>query len=129
MEPQMMHNLLAKWRSVPYMLSIFIWIFAIFLIGDRIGAPYFQSDSRLRFTYTIIGTLAVSFLHDLIYRRKSLSDLLVSLAILAPFFILGVWLSFALYDADTALNYLPLLAAVIVAWGVDVLVRKKHRKE
>lgn len=125
----MMYNLLAKWRSVPYMLSIFIWMFAILFIGDRIGVPYFQSDSRLRYTYIIIGALAVSFLHDLIYRRKSLSDLLVSLGIFSPFFILGVWLSFALFDADSALNYLPLLAAAIVAWGVDVLVRKKYRKE
>ena len=46
----MMHNLLERWRRVPYTLSVFIWLVGILLIGDRIGAPYFQSDFRLRFT-------------------------------------------------------------------------------
>ena len=42
----MMDNLLERWRKIPYLRSLLIWTLGILLIGDRIGAPYFQSDYR-----------------------------------------------------------------------------------
>ena len=124
----MMHNLLARWRSVPYRLSVFIWLFAILLIGDWLGAPYFQSDFRLRFSFICIAAFVVSSMHDLIYKRKRLNDLLVTLGIVVVAIALGIWMSFAFFDADSALNFLPILALAIVAWGVDAWVRRKSRK-
>ena len=74
---QMMHSLLARWRRVPYMLSSLIWTLGILLIGDWIAAPYIQSDFRLRHAFIWIAASAVSFPHQLIYKRQSLGDLLV----------------------------------------------------
>ena len=125
----MMHNLLARWRRVPYMLSLSIWLVGILLIGDRIGASYFQSDFRLRFTFICIAGFAVSFMHELIYKRKKLGDLLVTLVIVAVAIVVGVWMSFAFFDADAALGFLPILAWAIVAWAVDALIRRRIRKE
>ena len=39
----MKQNLLAKWRSVPYTFSLVFWLAGLLLIGERIGAPYYQS--------------------------------------------------------------------------------------
>ena len=125
----MMQNLLAKWRSVPYTLSVFIWMVGLILIGDRIGASSFQSDFRLRLTFISIAAIANYSMHELIYQRKRLGELLVSLGIFAPFLVLAVWLSFALFDAASPLNFLPIIVAALVAWGVEVLVRRKARKQ
>ena len=100
----------------------------ILLIGDRIWAPYFESDFRVRFSFICIATFAASFIHELIYKRKSLGDLLFTLGIFAAMFVIGAWLSFASFDADAALGFLPILVAMIVAWGVDFLVRKRFCK-
>ena len=126
----MMHNLLAKWRrSVPYTLSVLIWIFGIVFIGDWIGAPDFQSDFRLRFTFICIAAGAVAFMHELIYKRQSLGDMLVTVGIMAPAVVIGVWLSFAFFEADAALGFLPQLVGVIVGAVVYVLFRRRSRKE
>ena len=123
----MMQNLLAKWRSVPYTFSLVFWLAGLLLIGERIGAPYYQSYILLRLTIMCIIYLAVSFMHELIYKRKSLGDALGTLAISIPILALGVLLSFALLNAASPLNALPIIVAAFVAWGVDVLVRKKLR--
>ena len=68
-------------------------------------------------------------MHELIYKRKKLGDLLVSLVIVAVAIVVGRWMSFAFFDADSILSFLPILAWAIVAWGVDVLVRRMSRKE
>ena len=111
------------------MLSSLIWTFSILLIGDWIGAPYFQSDFRLRHAFIWIAAAAVSFPHQLIYKRQSLGDLLVLLGIMAPAVVLGIWLSFALFDADAALGFLPQLVGVIVGAGAYALFRRRSRKE
>ena len=123
-----MHNLLARWRSVPYRLSVFIWLVATLLIGDWLGAPYFQSDFRLRFSFICIAAFVVLSTHELIYNRKSLADLLVTLGIVVVAIALGIWMSFVFFDAESALNFLPILALAIVAWGVDAWVRRKSRE-
>ena len=123
----MMQNLLAKWRSVPYTFSLVFWLAGLLLIGERIGAPYYQSYILLRLTIMCIIYLAVSFMHELIYKRKSLGDSLGTLGISIPILALGVLLSFALLNAASPLNALPIIVAAFVAWGVDVLVRKKPR--
>ena len=123
----MMQNLLAKWRSVPYTFSLVFWLAGLLLIGERIGAPYYQSYILLRLTIMCIIYLAVSFMHELIYKRKSLGDALGMLGISIPILALGVFLSFALLNAASPLNALPIIVAAFVAWGVDVLVRKKPR--
>ena len=125
--PQLKQNLLAKWRSVPYTFSLVFWLAGLLLIGERIGAPYYQSYILLRLTIMCIIYLAVSFMHELIYKRKSLGDALGTLAISIPILALGVLLSFALLNAASPLNALPIIVAAFVAWGVDVLVRKKPR--
>ena len=123
----MMQNLLAKWRSVPYTFSLVFWLAGLLLIGERIGAPYYQSYNLLRLTIMCIIYLAVSFMHELIYKRKSLADALGTLAISIPILALGVLLSFALLNAASPLNALPIIVAAFVAWGVDVMVRKRPR--
>ena len=123
----MKQNLLATWRRVPYTFSLVFWLAGLLLIGERIGAPYIQSYILLRLTIMCIIYPAVSFMHELIYRRKSLGDALVTLGISFPILALGVFLSFALFDAASRLNVLPIIVAAFAAWGVDVLVRKKAR--
>ena len=125
----MMQNLLAKWRSVPYTFSLVFWLAGLLLIGERIGAPYYQSYILLRLTIMCIIYLAVSFMHELIYKRKSLGDSLGTLGISIPILALGVLLSFALLNAASPLNALPIIVAAFVAWGVDVLVGKKPRTQ
>ncbi len=122
-----MQNLLATWRKVPYTFSLVIWLAGLLLIGEGIGSPYIQSYILLRLTIMCIIYPAVSFMHELIYQRKSLADALVTLAITFPILALGVFLSFALFDAASRLNFLPIIVAAFAAWGVDVLVRKKVR--
>ena len=125
----MMQNLLAKWRSVPYTFSLVFWLAGLLLIGERIGAPYYQSYILLRLTIMCIIYLAVSFMHELIYKRKSLGDSLGTLGISIPILALGVLLSFALLNAASPLNALAIIVAAFVAWGVDVLVGKKPRTQ
>ena len=125
----MMQNLLAKWRSVPYTFSLVFWLAGLLLIGERIAAPYFPSYILLRLTIMCIIYLAVSFMHELIYKRKSLGGSLGTLGISIPILALGVFLSFALLNAASPLNALPIIVAAFVAWGVDVLVRKKPRTQ
>ena len=43
-------------------------------------------------------------MHELIYKRKRLNDLLVTLGIVVVAIALGIWMSFAFFDA---LNFLP----------------------
>ena len=121
----MMDNLLERWRKIPYLRSLLIWTLGILLIGDWIGAPYFQSDYRLRFAFVLIATSAISFAHQLIYKRQNLRDLLVSLAIMAPAVVIGMWLSFALFDSKAALGFLPQFGGIIVGIGVYAFVRRK----
>lgn len=124
----MMDNLLTKWRRVPYTLSMFIWMVGILLIGDRFGASYFQSDFRLRLVFICIAAAIVAFPHQLIYKRQTLGEMLVSMVIMVPVAVVGVWISFAFFDADATLGFLPILVAVVIASGVDALARKRFRK-
>ena len=125
----MMHNLLARWRRIPYIRSSLIWTIGILLIGDWIGGSYFQSDFRLRFAFIWFAASAVSFAHQLIYKRQSLGDMLVTVGIMAPAVVIGVWLSFAFFEADATLGFLPQLAGVIVGAVVYALFRRMSRKE
>ena len=120
-----MDRLLERWRKIPYLRSLLIWTLGILLIGDWIGAPYFQSDYRLRFAFILIATSAISFAHQLIYKRQNLRDLLVSLAIMAPAVVIGMWLSFSLFDSKAALGFLPQFGGIIVGIGVYAFVRRK----
>ncbi|MCY4410704.1 MAG: hypothetical protein OXC27_09580 [Caldilineaceae bacterium] len=122
-----MQNFLATWRKVPYTFSLVIWLAGLLLIGEGIGAPYIQSYILLRLTIMCIIYPAVSFMHELIYRRKSLADALITLGITFPILALGVFFSFTLFDAASRLNFLPIIVAAFVAWGVDIMVRKKAR--
>ena len=123
-----MDRLLERWRKIPYLRSLLIWTLGILLIGDWIGAPYFQSDYRLRFAFILIATSAISFAHQLIYKRQNLRDLLVSLAIMAPAVVIGMWLSFSLFDSKAALGFLPQFGGIIVGIGVYAIVRRKFLK-
>ncbi len=110
------------------MLSAGIWTIGILLIGDWIGGSYFQSDFRLRFAFIWFAALAVSFPHQLIYKQQSLGDMLVMVGIMAPAVVIGVWLSFAFFEADAPLGFLPQLIGVIVGAVVYVLFRRRSRK-
>ena len=110
------------------MLSSGIWTLGILLIGDWIGAPYFQSDFRLRFAFIWFAASAVSFAHQLIYKRQSLGDMLVMVGIMAPAVVIGVWLSFAFFEAHATLAFLPQLAGLIVGAGAYGLFRRMSRK-
>ena len=123
-----MDRILARWRKVPYLHSSLIWTLAILLLGDWIGGSYFQSDFRLRYAFMCIAVSAVYFIHLLIYKRKSPSDVLTSLAIFTPVIGLAVWLSFALFTADSPFNFLPLLVGMFAAFGVDLWVSKRQRQ-
>ena len=123
-----MPKLLARWRKIPYLHSILIWTLAVLLLGDWLGGPYFQSDFRLRYSYMCIAVSAISFTHELIYKRKSPRDVLVSVAIFVPIIGISVWLSFALFDAFSTLNFVPLLVGMFIAFGLDLWVRKNLRK-
>ncbi len=121
-----MDRILARWRKVPYLHSILIWTLAILLLGDWLGG--LQSDFRLRYAYMCIAVSAISFTHELIYKRKSPRDVLVSVAIFVPIIGISVWLSFALFDAFSTLNFVPLLVGIFIAFGLDLWVRKNLRK-
>ncbi len=123
-----MDRILARWRKIPYLHSSLIWIFAILLLGDWFGGPFFQSDSRLRYAFMCIAVSAVYFIHLLIYKRKSSSDVLISLAIFTPVIGLAVWLTFALFTAESPFYFLPLLVGIFAAFGVDLWVSKRQRQ-
>ena len=124
----MMEKILTRWRKIPYLHSILIWTLAILLLGDWLGGPFFQTDFRLRYSFMCIAVSLISFTHELIYKRKSLRDVQVSLAIFTPVIGLSVWLSFALFDAASSLNFLPLLVGMFLAFGGELYIRKKRRK-
>ena len=123
-----MDRILARWRKVPYLHSILIWTLAILLLGDWLGGPFFQSDFRLRYSYMCIAVSAVSFTHELVYNRKTPREVLISVIIFTPIIGLSVLLSFALFDAASTLNFLPLLVGMFVAFGLDLWVRKRQRQ-
>lgn len=125
----MMDKVLAKWRRVPYLHSILLWTLGILFLGDSIGAPYFGSDFRLRFTFICIAASSISFAHELIYKRKSLAEVRVSVAIFAPLIGLGAWVSLTFFDAGSTLGFLPLLVAMAVAFSLDLSARRKSRRE
>ena len=125
----MMHNLLARWRRIPYIRSSLIWTIGILLIGHWIGGSYFQSDFRLRFAFYWLAGSVVTFVHQLIYKRQILGDQLVAAGFMVPAFVIGVWLSFAFFEADAALGFLPQVVAVIVGAVVYVLYRRMSPKE
>ena len=123
-----MPKLLARWRKVPYLHSSLIWTLAILLLGDWLGGSFFQSDFRLRYAFMCIVVSAVYFIHVLIYKRKTPADVRVSLTIFIPVIGLSVWLSFALFTADSPFNFLPLLVGMFAAFGVDLWVSKRQRQ-
>ncbi len=124
----MMEKIQTRWRRIPYLHSILIWTLAILLLGDWLGGPFFQTDFRLRYSFMCIAVSLISFTHELIYKRKSLRDVQVSLAIFTPVIGLSIWLSFALFDAASSLNFLPLLVGMFLAFGGELYIRKKRRK-
>ena len=130
-----MDRILARWRKVPYLrdgekclTSSLIWTLAILLLGDWLGGSFFQSDFRLRYAFMCIVVSAVYFIHVLIYKRKTPADVRVSLTIFIPVIGLSVWLSFALFTADSPFNFLPLLVGMFAAFGVDLWVSKRQRQ-
>ena len=123
-----MDRILARWRKVPYLHSSLIWTLAILLLGDWIGGSYFQSDFRLRYAFMCIAVSAVYFVHVLIYKRKSPADVRVSLTIFIPVISLSVWLSFALFTAESSFNFLPLLVGMFTAFGLDLWFQRRQRQ-
>lgn len=123
-----MDKILARWRRVPYLHSILIWTLAILLLGDWLGGPFFQSDFRLRYSYMCIAVSAISFTHELVYKRKIPRDVLVSVVIFVPVIGISVWVSFALFDAFSTFNFIPLLVGMFIAFGLDLWVRKRLRQ-
>ncbi len=123
-----MDRILARWRKIPYLHSSLISTLGILLLGDWFGGPFFQSDFRLRYAFMCIAVSAIYFIHLLIYKRKRPPDVLISLAIFTPVIGLAVWLSFALFTADSPFNFLPLLVGMFAAFGVDLWVGKRQRQ-
>ncbi len=73
-----MDRILTRWRKVPYLHSSLIWTLAILLLGDWIGGSYFQSDFHLRYAFMCIAVSAVYFIHVLIYKRKTPTEVRVA---------------------------------------------------
>ncbi len=124
----MMDKILTRWRKIPYLHSSLIWTLAVLLLGDWLGGSVFQSDFRLRYAFMCIAVSAVYFIHVLIYKRKSPSDVSASLTIFIPVIGMGAWLSFALFTADSAYNFLPILIGMFAAFGMDLWLAKKRRQ-
>ncbi len=124
----MMDKILTRWRKIPYLHSSLIWTLAVLLLGDWLGGSVFQSDFRLRYAFMCIAVSAVYFIHVLIYKRKSPSDVRASLTIFIPVIGMGAWLSFALFTADSAYNFLPILIGMFAAFGMDLWLAKKRRQ-
>lgn len=124
----MMDKILTRWRKIPYLHSSLIWTLAVLLLGDWLGGSVFQSDFRLRYAFMCIAVSAVYFIHVLIYKRKSPSDVRASLTIFIPVIGMGAWLSFALFTADSAYNFLPILIGMFAAFGLDLWLAKKRRQ-
>ncbi len=123
-----MQKILTRWRKIPYLHSSLIWTLAVLLLGDWLGGSVFQSDFRLRYAFMCIAVSAVYFIHVLIYKRKSPSDVRASLTIFIPVIGMGAWLSFALFTADSAYNFLPILIGMFAAFGLDLWLAKKRRQ-
>ena len=124
----MMRNFLARWRKTPGKRALFFWMFGSMAIARLIHGAFFGSDERLGSIFTMIAIFAVVYPYALIYKRTSPRDALLSLGIAAAGFGAGIWISFAYLDDDSFLSGLPMLVGLIVAWGVDFLIRKRFRK-
>ena len=124
----MMDKILTRWRKIPYLHSSLIWMLAILLLGDWLGGSLFQSDFRIRYAFMCIAASAVYFIHVLIYKHKTPTEVLVSLTIFTPVIALSVWLSFALFTADAPFNFLPLLVGLFLSFGIDLWVRRRQRQ-
>ena len=75
-----------------------------------------------------IAVSAVYFVHVLIYKRKTPAEVRASLTIFTPVIGLSVWLSFTLFTADSPYNFLPLLAGIFAAFGLDLWLQKRQRQ-
>lgn len=75
-----------------------------------------------------IAVSAVYFVHVLIYKRKTPADVRVSLTIFIPVISLSVWLSFALFTAESSFNFLPLLVGMFTAFGLDLWFQRRQRQ-
>ena len=47
---------------------------------------------------------------------------------MAPAVVIGMWLSFSLFDSKAALGFLPQFGGIIVGIGVYAIVRRKFLK-
>jgi hypothetical protein len=123
-----MEKILTRWRKIPYLHSSLIWTLGVLLLGDWLGGSIFQADFRLRYAFMCIAVSGVYFIHVLIYKRKSPSDVKASLTIFIPVIGIGTWFSFSFFTAESAYNFLPILLGMFAAFGLDLwLAKKRHR--
>ncbi len=123
-----MDKILTRWRKIPYLHSSLILTLGVLLLGDWLGGGFFLNDFRLRYAFMCIAVSAVYFLQVLVYKRKSPSDVLTSLAIFIPVIGVSVWLSFSLFSADASSNFVPILVGMFFAFGLDLWVARRIRR-
>lgn len=124
--------MIRNWKETPGKLALSLGMFASVAIAISIHSAFFSGyDDRLELIFVTSAVMVTTYAHILIYRRemlRSLRDELLSWGIAAAGFGAGIWVSFAYLDDDSFLGDLPIVAGLLVAWGVESIVRKRFRE-
>lgn len=124
--------MIRNWKKTPGKLALILGMFASVAIAIWIHSAFFPgSDGRLEPIFVMIAAMATTYAHILIYRRemfRGLREDLLALAILVAGFGAGIWVSFAYFDSDSFLSYLPIYAGLLVGVGPSIPIRKWFRK-
>ena len=121
-------DILARWTMVPYRLSLAVWTGLAAAGAYFLGDVYLGTDSRFQLALLYFALSTNWFVHDLVYKRKSLGGALLSLAIENVLFGLGIWISLAFSTDDSYLSLLPPLVGMFAAGRVEALVQRVTRK-
>ena len=124
--------MIRNWKETPGQLALILGMFASLAVATWVHHTFFSgSDGRLENIFVVIAIMATTYAHFLIYRRemlRSLREEVLSLGFTVAGWCAGIWISFAYFDSDSFLSYLPIYAGLLVGVGPSIPIRKWFRK-